>query len=101
MDKTLLTIDCGTQSLRAMIFSGKGELLAMQRVFFESWESVKPGWAENDAELYWNALVTCCQNLKNESPGMFSQITAINITTIKNTMINVDKNGKPLRSVIL
>jgi hypothetical protein len=32
MENTILSIDCGTQSLRASIFSLKGEILALQKV---------------------------------------------------------------------
>ena len=46
MDKTILSIDCGTQSLRAILFSLKGEVLGIQKIPFEPYKSPKPGWAE-------------------------------------------------------
>lgn len=101
MDKTILSIDCGTQSLRAMIFSPKGEMLAIQRVVYEPYQSPNPGWAEQDAEMYWRALEKCCRTLKEKSPSHFSQIAGVGITTLRNTMINVDANGIPLRPAIV
>jgi len=64
MNKTLLSIDCGTQSLRAMIFSLDGEMLAIERVPFSPYHSPKPGWAEQDPDVYWEALKTACQSEK-------------------------------------
>ena len=98
MEKTILSIDCGTQSLRAMIFSPEGAMLAIQRVPFEPCINPKPGWAEQDPEIYWNALKESCKALKNSVPDHFSKITGMGVTTLRNTLINVDKNGIPLRN---
>ncbi len=72
MEKTILSIDCGTQSLRAIIFSPTGDLLAIQKVAFEPYISLNPGWAEQEAEIYWNALTSACLSLKNEYPKYFN-----------------------------
>ena len=97
MDKTLLSIDCGTQSLRGILFSLKGEILGIQRIPFEPYVSPKPGWAEQDPEVYWEALKAVCQNLKKENPEDFNRLAGVGVTTLRDTMINVDKAGNPLR----
>jgi sugar (pentulose or hexulose) kinase len=56
--KTALTIDCGTQSLRALLFSQDGELLANARETYTPYVSPRPGWAEQDPEVYWSAKFT-------------------------------------------
>ncbi|KAF0236204.1 MAG: carbohydrate kinase [Prolixibacteraceae bacterium] len=99
--KTILSIDCGTQSLRALIFSLKGDLLAVQRVKYEPYVSLNPGWAEQDAEVYWEALITACRSLKRESPEYFGAITGIGVTTMRDSMVNVDREGKPLRPIMV
>lgn len=100
MQKTILSIDCGTQSLRAMIFSLEGKLLAIQKVAFEPYISLEPGWAEQEPEIYWNALCTACQSLKSEFPHYFGLITGVGVTTLRNSMVNVDEHGEALRPVI-
>lgn len=100
MQKTILSIDCGTQSLRTMIFSLRGEMLAIKKVTFEPYVSQQPGWAEQDVHVYWNALAVACRALKADFPGEFKSVIGIGITTLRNSMVNVDKNGEPLRSVI-
>ncbi|THB79475.1 MAG: carbohydrate kinase [Desulfobacteraceae bacterium] len=100
-DKLLLSIDCGTQSLRAMIFNTDGDLLAIARKDYTPYQSPQPGWAEQDPEVYWESLVQTCRILKEQHPLLFEKIYGIGVTTQRASMINVDKQGKPLRNAIL
>ena len=99
--KTILSIDCGTQSLRATLFSLKGELLAMQRITFEPYVSLNPGWAEQDPEVYWEALKKACLLLKSENQEYFRQIAGVGITTMRDSLVNVDQNGNILRPLMV
>ena len=60
MANNILTIDCGTQSLRALIFNADGILLAFHQIHFNPYYSEKPGWAEQNPEIYWEALKKAC-----------------------------------------
>ncbi len=101
MNKTILSIDCGTQSLRAIIFSLKGELLAMKRISFEPYVSPVPGWAEQDPEIYWEALKKACKSLKDDHAECFSRIAGLGVTTMRDSMVNVDKDGNTLRPLMV
>ncbi len=97
----LLAVDCGTQSLRALLFSTAGDLLARVQVEYEPYVSPLPGWAEQDPEIYWNSLCRACGRLKTEHRGYFDRIAGVGITTQRNSMVNVDRSGKPLRPAIV
>lgn len=101
MENTLLSIDCGTQSLRAIIFSTEGEMLAIERVPFKPYVSPQPAWAEQEPEIYWGALKIACQNLKKDFPDAFGKIVGCGVTTLRDSMINVDRGGEPLRPVLV
>ncbi|MCG6188014.1 FGGY-family carbohydrate kinase [Maribellus maritimus] len=101
MEKTILSIDCGTQSLRAIIFSLKGEVLAIQKIPFEPYTSPKAGWAEQDPEIYWHTLKVACNKLKRESAHHFSSIVGVGVTALRDSMVNVNKNGEPLRPLMI
>ena len=101
MGKTILSIDCGTQSLRAIIFSLKGEILALQKIIFEPYVSGNPGWAEQDPEVYWDALIKACRLLKQENQEYFNRIEGVGITTMRDSLVNVDKDGKTLRPLMV
>ncbi|MDY6821871.1 MAG: FGGY family carbohydrate kinase, partial [Deferribacterota bacterium] len=100
MKEVLLSIDCGTQSLRAILFSTTGELIHSEKVAYEPYFSPKPGWAEQDPEILWNSLCKACQSLKENQPDLFNHILGVGVTTQRDTMINVDKEGIPLRNAI-
>jgi sugar (pentulose or hexulose) kinase len=100
MKTTLLAIDNGSQSLRALLFDLQGNLLAKSRVLLD-YNSPQPGWAEQDPEYYWNALCQACQGLWQQPGVEKSTIAGVAITTQRSTVINVDRQGKPLRPAIV
>lgn len=101
VNKTILSIDCGTQSLRGIIFSQKGEVLERVQIEYEPYFSKHPGWAEQDPELYWNSLAKVCLKLESLNKAVFSRIAGIGVTSQRASMINVDENGNPLRPAII
>ena len=44
-NKVILAIDCGSQSIKALIFDSKGTLLAKEQHIFEDYEHPQPNWA--------------------------------------------------------
>ena len=94
----ILSIDCGTQSTRAIIFNSKGDIIEKHQVFYEPYFSEKPGWAEQNAEVYWNSVCKATKEIKRINPEVFSQIKGIGVTTLRGTMVNVDENGSVLRN---
>ncbi|MCP4022140.1 MAG: carbohydrate kinase [Desulfobacteraceae bacterium] len=98
--QTILAIDCGTQSLRAILFSPKGELLERVQVSYEPYFSHQPGWAEQDPKVYWTSLCTACLQLKKAAPEEFNAVAGVGVATQRATMINVDQDGNPLRPAI-
>ncbi len=101
MEQTILSIDCGTQSTRALIFDLKGNLLAKEQIFYKPYDSAQPGYAEQDANIYWQSLCTATQKLKNKHPELFRSIAGMSVTTLRDTMVAVDKDGQPLHPAIV
>ena len=97
---TVISIDCGTQSLRAIIFSADGSLLARQQVMYQPYISPKPGWAEQDPSVWWNALCQAVSALSNDYPELMNRAKGIGVTAQRDTLILIDKNGLPLRPAI-
>jgi sugar (pentulose or hexulose) kinase len=97
----LLAVDCGTQSLRALLFSGTGRLLDQERVAYEPYASPCPGWAEQDPGIYWEALRAAVARLRDRSGPAFARIQGVGITALRNTPVLVDEAGEPVRPAIL
>ena len=99
--KTILTVDCGTQSLRTMLFDLKGNILAANRIPYKPHTSPQPAWAEQDVEVYWNALKEGLAGLKEKEPIHFKNISGMGISSMRATTVLVDKDGKVLRPAIV
>ena len=59
----ILAIDNGTQSLKALVFDLQGNIAAKEQVPFTPYFSERPGWAEQDPEVFWTALSQACRRL--------------------------------------
>ena len=99
--ENILAIDNGSQSVRALLVSPKGELLAKIRIPIPPPEPGEPGFQEHHPDVFWNALCTACQKLFQLPEVDKSSIAAVALTTQRSTLINVDEKGVPLRPAIL
>ncbi len=97
----ILSIDHGTQSVRAMLFDLQGNLVSKAQVHIEPPKSPRPGWAEQDPAYYWQSLCAACQQLWQETEVPKKAIAGVALTTMRNTLINVDRQGKALRPAIV
>jgi sugar (pentulose or hexulose) kinase len=99
-EPTILAIDNGTQSVRALLFDLQGHIVAKAQVHLEAYFSAHPGWAEHDPQDYWDAVCTACQRLWQEHPKARASLQGVAITTQRGTVINLNQDGKPLRPAI-
>jgi sugar (pentulose or hexulose) kinase len=97
----LLAIDNGTQSLKALIFDLEGQLVAKEVVPFAPYFSDHPAWAEQDPDVFWQALCRACQGIWQNHRIDKQRIAGVALTTQRGTVVNVDKNGHPLRPAML
>ncbi|HYM84193.1 MAG TPA: FGGY-family carbohydrate kinase, partial [Candidatus Dormibacteraeota bacterium] len=98
----LLAIDVGTQSARAALFDAAGTLLAIERVPFEPYVSPRPGWAEQDPDLYWRAIGEATRGLVGRpAAGPVDAIAGLALTTQRSTVVVTDDAGEALRPAIV
>jgi sugar (pentulose or hexulose) kinase len=97
----ILSIDVGTQSIRAILFDPRGDLIHKVRVPIEPYFSKKPGWAEQEPEYFWENLCTACRQLWQETNVPVDAVAGVAVTTQRATMVNVDGDGRPLRPAIV
>lgn len=97
-----LTFDIGTQSLRAVLVDTSGQLLHKAQIKFDTpYFSLRPGWAEQNGEFYWDQLCKASRILKENAGYLWENIKAVSITTIRDSIVCLDKEGNPVRPVIL
>lgn len=103
MSKPLvLTFDIGTQSTRAMLVDSQGNIvIEKQKKYEKPYYSKEPQYAEQSADFYWEALCETSLSLKEEAGDLWQEVIAVTCTTIRDSCVCVDEDGKPLRDVIL
>ena len=99
-EKYFLSIDNGTQSVRAIVFDGQGQLIAKSKIEIEPYFSDQKGWAEQNADYFWNSLCKACQELWPQLPIPKESITAVSVTTQRATIVPMGINNQPLRPAI-
>ena len=100
IDTTILAIDNGTQSVRALLFDLNGDIVAKSQVHLTPYFSDQPGWAEHDVEGYWEAVCAACQGLWTQAGVDKASIKGVAVTTQRGTVVSLDAEGKPLRPAI-
>ena len=100
MNRKMLSLDLGTTSVKAGLFTENGEMLATA---LEEYQLLTPfaNEAELDAEIYWNASVKTIRTVIEKVNADATQICGIAISSQGETLIAVDKDGKPLRNAIV
>jgi sugar (pentulose or hexulose) kinase len=101
-DRYALSIDFGTQSVRAIIFNEIGATIAESKVpYVTPYFSNKPGYAEQNADFYIEKLAQATQKLKSEYGEFLSKVIGISISCFRDSAVLLDKDHKPIRPVIL
>ncbi len=97
----VIAIDSGTQSIRAVLFDRRGRQVALEQADFEPYFSLAPGWAEQRTEDYWDKLCQVCRGLMARIDIDHRQIAGIGLTSQRNTVIPMDRDGNALRAGII
>ncbi len=98
----LLTLDVGTQSVRALVFDDAGRVIdKAQQPFLPPYQVPSPGGAEQDPEVYWRGVCAVCQQLWAQGRVAPAAIAGLSMTTQRATVICVDAEGQVLRPAIV
>ena len=67
----ILTLDLGTTVTKAALWERDG-MVDRAEVVLES-RSPEPGWAEQDARLWWTSVVEACARLRAGDPSRLAR----------------------------
>jgi glycerol kinase len=100
LSETILVIDEGTTSTRAMLFLASGECIgSAQRPLTQYYPA--PGLVEHDAAQIWELTLECARELVAKAGGA-AKIAGIGITNQRETIVFWDKRtGEPLAPAIV
>ena len=96
-DGSILAIDQGTTSTRAIVFDGEGRIrAAAQRELPQIFPD--DGWVEHDPEEIWQATLAVCR----EVLAKVGEVAGVGITNQRETTVLWERaTGKPLHNAIV
>ena len=100
----ILTFDVGTQSVRALLINPHGIIEASAGIVYESpvLPSEVDGRAEQYPDFYYDRICECTRKLKqNSDTDIFRRVKAVTLACIRDSVLILDKNYKPLRNTII
>lgn len=98
---TLLAIDQGTTSTRAIVFDRDGHKLGSHQVELAQ-SFPQSGWVEHDAERIWGDTQSCVREALLAAQRTAAEITALGITNQRETTVIWDRaNGQPIAPAIV
>lgn len=101
-NKLVLTFDVGTQSTRAMLVDKKGQLEDVCQYNYETqYFSKQHGWAEQHPDFYFDAICRVSKEICEKNAEKMSDVIAVTLTVIRDSVLCLDKDNKALRDIIL
>ena len=94
MSKNLLGVDFGTTALKACLFDEQGNMLASESA---QYKLITEGeFIEFDANEFFNVFITTIEKITSKF-----KVDALALDTQGETLIVLDKDGKPLMNAII
>jgi len=102
MEPLVLTFDVGTQSTRALLAKKDGTFLDKEQFVYEQpYISEHPFWAEQKPFFYFDIICDVSKKLLSRNKEVINDIICVTVTTIRDTVICLDKDNQPLTNYIL
>ncbi len=95
---TILGIDLGTSSVKAIILDERGQGLAESKADYRVL-SPQPGWAESNPLEWWVAVIKAVRSVTEQAPE--AKISAIGLSGQMHGVVLADQQGQPLRNALL
>jgi sugar (pentulose or hexulose) kinase len=96
--KLVIGIDSSTTACKAIAWDRQGRPVGEARKTYPTAEP-RPGWHDQDAELWWSSLCRALQELLGRVEAR--SLEALCITDQRETIVALDRQGRPLRPAML
>jgi len=94
---SLLAVDIGSSTCKAVVFASGGEVLAQASAHYIP-EFPCLSFAEMDPEEFWNAVCSCCRNACRD---LADPVQALCLSSHAESFVAVDAGGRPVARAIL
>ena len=98
----VLTLDFGTQSVRASLIDKNGNIVhIIKEPYQPAYFSTQKGYAEQDPDFYWDLAIKTMTQLAKEAREYLGNIIGATITTFRDSSVQLDVDLRPIRPCIL
>ncbi|HEX6502302.1 MAG TPA: FGGY-family carbohydrate kinase [Terriglobales bacterium] len=96
---SLLAVDMGSSSCKAVVFSEDGHTLAEKICSYPTLQRPHPSWAETSAETFWQAFTSATQSVSAKVPA--DPVEVLAISSHGESFVPVDAHNQPIAPAIL
>ncbi|MBH0238098.1 xylulokinase [Methylobrevis albus] len=100
MTETFLGIDIGTSAVKAVLVDTGQRLLASESRPMPT-ARPRPGWSEQDPELWWRTVVAVLADLRDKAGAPYRSVAAIGLSGQMHGAVLLGADDRPLRPAIL
>ena len=97
----VVSIDVGTQSIRALVFDQSGVLLDKSQIALDGYTHPQSGWMEHEAEGFYSSVCTALKRLWKQGIVDPANVKGVVLTTQRATIVSLDGARQPLRPAII
>ena len=99
MRDCVLGLDIGTTNAKALVVDAHGEILSKASAGYGLILG-QEGWIEQDPEELWAATITILRDAVRGAGLAAGRISALALSTQRDTLVAVDRHNKPVRNAI-
>ncbi len=100
-EEYIVAIDVGTTNCKAVLFDVFGNVADQESSPIEVLHNrIGPGWEEIDIDQIWSSVCTVTGRLLSRTARKNDRIACVSLTTLRQSILPIDRNYKPLRYVI-
>lgn len=99
MKQFILGIDIGTTSVKAVLISSDGEIIAESSRAHDL-ISLHTNWAEEDARQWWENVINAVADIRKQRPLEMSSLRGIGCSGMVPAIVLLDREGVPVRNTI-
>ena len=96
--RSILVIDCGSSSMRGVLFDESGEIRHVERISY--FMDIDGSAATQDAAVYRESLISICAACAQIVRREKLTLGALSITSQRSSVLPVDQAGRPLGKII-
>ena len=98
--RTILGIDLGTSSVKAMLFDAEQGVIAVRAEEYGV-NIAHPGWAQQSPALWWESLVRVLRWLESHYREAYRSVCAVGYSGQMHGMVLTDAKGQPVRPAVI